>query len=471
MYSHIVPYYHRIDLANLQFLMAVEDLLDNSNLVANALSEAASVDQVRLATQSFRNTLIDSAPSSTIAAPQFLGIAPNSNKQPMPSAQGSRESQSPPNETDTLPLLATTTTTTTNDSVNSEGEVTLSVPVVEKKHNENTTSGSGDAETVAVVTKEPGESPKKESSQLATEAARAGNEENLKRLEKISTSMSQVLDSLTRASGEDGNRDNNNDEEEDDDHYVDVAENNFLNDNHTNVLCEQEDYIAMLKRQEDADDDTIGEDDDGEDDDFDSDEFDDYDDVENDIVAASTSATIKSNDYVISASADITTPADVTTIADTASVIPTDPRIMPTTTTAQIQEPTTDKDATTTILPPSQDVASNETNTTTASTEDIKFNSAEISSQTSPGDIPRDVLASMLQVKLIMLESNSRFQQTLLFIYLDYSRTRIGYEVLLGYFSCRTNSLILENLKINRETVKIFIRILGNSFLKFLFYS
>ena len=84
---------------------------------------------------------------------------------------------------------------------------------------------------------------------------------------------------------------------------------------------------------------------------------------------------------------------------------------MPTTTTAQIQEPTTDKDATTTILPPSQDVASNETNTTTASTEDIKFNSAEISSQTSPGDIPRDVLASMLQVKLIMLESNRDFNR------------------------------------------------------------
>ena len=222
----------------------MEDLLDNSNLVANALSEAANVDQVRLATQSFRNTLIDSAPSSTVAAPQLLGTAPNSNKQLMPSAQGSRESQSPPNETDALPLLATTTTTT-NDSVNSEGEVTLSVPVVEKKHNENTTTDSGNAEIHAVVTKEPGESPKKESSQLATEAARAGDEKSLKRLEKISTSMSQVLDSLTRASGDDGNRDNNNDEEEDDDHYVDVAENNFLNDNHTNVLCEQEDLSLI----------------------------------------------------------------------------------------------------------------------------------------------------------------------------------------------------------------------------------
>ena len=341
--------------------MAVEDLLDNSDLVANALAEAASVrvDQVRMATQSFKNTLIASTPTSQSSVT-------NNNKQPMPSAQGSRESQSPPNEVDTLPFLATT----------GEGEITLSVPVENELESstvntEDTTNENDDVQTDT-------ESSQQQLQQVVAEAAR-GKEESLKRLEQISSSMSQVLDSISRASASsnrtgdvDGNRNNN--DGDDDDNYEDVvvAENNFLNDNHNNVL-EQEDYIAMLKRQEDADD-TIGEEDD-DDDDFDDDEFEEYGDED------IPSATIKANDYVI-ASVDTTTAA-TGAVDDSSSIIPSDPRIVPAKQETNVEKEPVD------ILNQDVLVLSNKHNETKVDSE---------ATHQPPGDIPRDVLASMLQV-------------------------------------------------------------------------
>ena len=69
------------DLANLRLLMAVEDLLDNasSDLVASALAEAASLDQLRAATNSIQRSFLQS----------------NRDRQ-SGSSQGSRESSSPP---------------------------------------------------------------------------------------------------------------------------------------------------------------------------------------------------------------------------------------------------------------------------------------------------------------------------------------------------------------------------------------
>ena len=70
------------DLANLRLLMAVEDLLDNasSDLVANALAEAASLDQLRAASRNLQTSFRQSASAER-----------KSN-----TAQGSRESSSPP---------------------------------------------------------------------------------------------------------------------------------------------------------------------------------------------------------------------------------------------------------------------------------------------------------------------------------------------------------------------------------------
>ncbi|XP_047133370.1 E3 ubiquitin-protein ligase HECTD1 isoform X2 [Hydra vulgaris] len=71
----------RLDIANLQFLMAVEDLLDSSSsdVVANALVEAAClrVDQLKTAVKPFRNNLY------------------SSKGRPTPTAEGSRESSLP----------------------------------------------------------------------------------------------------------------------------------------------------------------------------------------------------------------------------------------------------------------------------------------------------------------------------------------------------------------------------------------
>jgi len=70
------------DLANLRLLMAVEDLLDNasSDLVASALAEAASLDQLRAASRNLQTSFRQSASAEK-----------KSN-----TAQGSRESSSPP---------------------------------------------------------------------------------------------------------------------------------------------------------------------------------------------------------------------------------------------------------------------------------------------------------------------------------------------------------------------------------------
>lgn len=188
--------------------MAVEDLLDNSDLVANALAEAASVrvDQVRLATQNFRDTLIASTPSSQETTSSNNNTEGGANNKPlMPSAQGSRESQSPPNELDTLPLLASSYTRGEDaDAVSPNNEDGNSINA---KNSENT----------------------QQQQQVV----------DLKRLEQISSSMSQVLDSINLTSAGArvaGNQDNNNEEEGDHEEtsYEDVvvAENNFLNDNH-----------------------------------------------------------------------------------------------------------------------------------------------------------------------------------------------------------------------------------------------
>ena len=71
------------DLANLRLLMAVEDLLDNasSDLVASALAEAASLDQLRAAARNLRSSFLQSSGGRLV-----------------PSSQGSRESTSPPSE-------------------------------------------------------------------------------------------------------------------------------------------------------------------------------------------------------------------------------------------------------------------------------------------------------------------------------------------------------------------------------------
>ena len=70
------------DLANLRLLMAVEDLLDNasSDLVASALAEAASLDQLRAASRNLQTSFRQSAAAEKKSS----------------STQGSRESSSPP---------------------------------------------------------------------------------------------------------------------------------------------------------------------------------------------------------------------------------------------------------------------------------------------------------------------------------------------------------------------------------------
>lgn len=233
----------RIDMANLQFLMAVEDLLDtsSSDLVANALAEAASlrVDQLRMATQSFRNTLLATS---------------NGQSRPTPSAQGSRESQSPPAE---LSVPVTTPT---------------SVPTTEDKNKESENS-KADTNTAEKVEKTQSDS-----------VFQLSKEECLNHIQKISSSMSEVLDSMTLTATEEKNvQEPNTDEGEKHEVYLNedvlnpnenalnVAENNFLNDNR-NVL-DSNGVISIFKDDEEDDDD-----DDDDDDEF-YDEFDIYDEI------------------------------------------------------------------------------------------------------------------------------------------------------------------------------------------------
>ncbi|XP_066922502.1 E3 ubiquitin-protein ligase HECTD1-like [Clytia hemisphaerica] len=277
----------RIDLANLQFLMAVEDLLDNSELVANALAEAASirVDQVRMATQSFKNTL----------------VASNGKNRPTPSAQGSRESQSPPNEL----------------SVPVTSEPTLAVSV-ESKDEDKDQDGS-------------------ESPQPDTESTPLTKEECLDTMQKISSSMSDVLDTMniepsTKETAQQENEDTQEGELSDDSQSsaaVNVAENNFLNDNHSAGL--QASYIAMMKEANDRhDNEPMDEDDD--DDDYDEDEFEDYDDVTADVTKVeecvidttvateqSTSAQNKDNSSTDTKESSEKTSDSVSNVVDTAS--------------------------------------------------------------------------------------------------------------------------------------------------------
>ena len=196
----------RIDLANLQFLMAVEDLLDSpsSDLVASALAEAASmqVDQLRLATRSFRSTLLASTKS-----------------RPTPSAQGSRESQSPPVE-----LHAS--------SVHETFEKTEEL----EKNVENTQL---DTETLENIQEEPDSNDRNEKTEDKADTSKElTKEERMSQIQKVITSsMSDVLDSMHVDDDECNfeNFGNGNDEFEEDEFHdnLSVAENNFLNDNHT----------------------------------------------------------------------------------------------------------------------------------------------------------------------------------------------------------------------------------------------
>ena len=196
----------RIDLANLQFLMAVEDLLDSpsSDLVASALAEAASmhVDQLRLATRSFRSTLLASTKS-----------------RPTPSAQGSRESQSPPVELH-------------SSSVHETFEKTEEL----EKNVENTQL---DTETLENIQEESDSNDRNEKTEGKVDTSKElTKEERMSQIQKVITSsMSDVLDSM-HADDDECNFDNfgnGNDEFEEDEFHdnLSVAENNFLNDNHT----------------------------------------------------------------------------------------------------------------------------------------------------------------------------------------------------------------------------------------------
>jgi len=231
----------RIDLANLQFLMAVEDLLDSSqsDLFANALAEAASlrVDQLRTATQSFRNTLLAS---------------PSGNSGPMPSAQGSRESQSPPNE--------------------------LSVQVTSDPPPSATATVESQSE------KETAETPKENTTEGENSSSKAdfelSKEECLNQIQKISSSMSEVFDSMAMATtntevvemdvdNQDGFSSNDENSA-----ALNVAENNFLNDNH----CVMDSNVISMLKEDDITH-SNHDDDDDDNDDFDDDEFDDDDEV------------------------------------------------------------------------------------------------------------------------------------------------------------------------------------------------
>lgn len=239
----------RIDLANLQFLMAVEDLLDSSSsdLVANALAEANSlrVDQLRLATQSFRNTLQASSKS-----------------RPTPSAQGSRESQSPPTE--------------------------INVQVTQDSNSSESPKTSTDSTQITTVEENSSNQEKLEKEVAEKNTKKEGygefKEECMSQIQKISSSMSEVLDSITLKSSEGesntvGNGQHNDehneqgDLEQDDyceipnENALSVAENNFLNDNHSAL---ETNVISIFNDEEDDNDDDDEEDDD---DDFSDQDF------------------------------------------------------------------------------------------------------------------------------------------------------------------------------------------------------
>ena len=240
------PQNSRIDLANLQFLMAVEDLLDSSSsdLVASALAEAASmrVDQLRLATQSFRSTLLES-----------------SKGRPTPTAQGSRESQSPPTE----------------PSVPLHGESSLRVEDISSKEN----GKNNNSKDIVIAVSKQSKSSSDEIGTLNTDKATPpsilseseiesllSGEECMNQIKKITSSMSEVLGSMNIQSNDDNS---NNDEgftpfepvsvlnddydESQTENSLSVAENNFLNDNHS--VLEPDDIYDDCCESDDEDDD------------------------------------------------------------------------------------------------------------------------------------------------------------------------------------------------------------------------
>ena len=231
----------RIDLANLQFLMAVEDLLDSSSsdLVASALAEAASmhVDQLRLATRSFRSTLLES------------------KARPTPSAQGSRESQSPPTELNT-PLVSEPNTPS-NEATTASSDLG-SVSEAPELSDVNKETGKSDLKT---------ETDKEDMNSADTpetnpETFKLTKQECMNQIQKITSSMSEVLESMTANSGQSnvhntGELDDDFEDTQNDD-SLSVAENNFLNDNH-NVL---EPNVISLLNSGNAEDSSLSEDDD-----------------------------------------------------------------------------------------------------------------------------------------------------------------------------------------------------------------
>ena len=173
----------RIDLANLQFLMAVEDLLDSSSsdLVASALAEAASmhVDQLRSATRSFRTSLLESH-----------GLA-----RPTPSAQSSRESRSPPTEINTPPP-------TENNTPPAEIAAPWTPPELVNDLEQSTDSQTQpDAPTLTEATTlhVAEEASKASAEDSASEESRLTKQECMNQIQQIASSMSEVLESMKLA--------------------------------------------------------------------------------------------------------------------------------------------------------------------------------------------------------------------------------------------------------------------------------
>lgn len=238
-----------VDLANLRFLMAVEDLLDSSSsdLVANALAEAASmrVDQLRLATQSFRNTLLEPSQS-----------------RPTPSAQGSRESQSPPSEL-SVPVVAEAIVNETDETKTEESVTTTTDDTISDKKEEDTSTL--DNESTLTLESTPAASDKD------FDSMNMSKEECLTQIKKITSSMSEVLEAMTltgpvsESNGNfpSGNLDDDFAEAQSENLFT-VAENNFLNDNHNTL---EPNVIAILNDENDNECSQSDDDDDDDDDD------------------------------------------------------------------------------------------------------------------------------------------------------------------------------------------------------------
>lgn len=232
----------RIDLANLQFAMAVEGLLDSSSsdLVASALAEAASmrVDQLRLATQ-FRSTLLES-----------------SKGRPTPSAQGSRESQSPPTEPSGIPLLGESSQFA--EEIGNAQNNNIDEPVSSSKQLKNDSENNASSSTDKPVL------PPSILSEREIESLLSGD--GMNQISQITSSMSEVLSSMNIQDKDDNS---NNEEtftsfepcnvlnvdydESQTENSLSVAENNFLNDNH-NVLEPDVIYDDCCESDDDNDD-------------------------------------------------------------------------------------------------------------------------------------------------------------------------------------------------------------------------